>query len=113
MSWYRIVLTLFLIFSIGTTASYAKQLMKISEDELIIRGILYDEYKAYENSYQVYKKLYDDTGSEIYLFKEASSALMSGTHILESITRLKLFDEKNPNRIEVRRLLIPLQNNFQ
>jgi tetratricopeptide (TPR) repeat protein len=82
--------------------------MKISEDELIVRGILYDEYRAYENSYQVYKKLYDDTGAEIYLFKEASSALMSGTHILESITRLKLWDEKNPNRIEVRRLLIPL-----
>ncbi|MGB5505120.1 MAG: hypothetical protein WBM70_00380 [Sulfurovum sp.] len=82
--------------------------MKISEDELIIRGILYDEYRAYENSYTVYKKLYDDTGAEIYLFKEATSALMSRTHILESITRLKLWDKKNPNRIEVRRLLIPL-----
>ncbi len=33
---------------------------------------------------------------------------MSRTHILESITRLKLWDKKNPNRIEVRRLLIPL-----
>ena len=108
MSWNRIALTLFLVFSLGTSVSYAKELMKVSEDELIIRGILYDEYKAYENSYQVYKKLYDDTGAEIYLFKEATSALMSRTHILESITRLKLWDEKNPNRIEVRRLLIPL-----
>ena len=108
MSWNRIVLTLFLTFSLGTTAGTAKELMKISEDELIVRGILYDEYKAYENSYQVYRKLYDDTEAEIYLFKEASAALMSGTHILESITRLKTFDEKDPNRIEVRRLLIPL-----
>ncbi|MEN8726613.1 MAG: hypothetical protein ABF276_01490 [Sulfurovum sp.] len=82
--------------------------MKISEDELIMRGLLYDEYKAYENSYQVYKKLYDDTGAEIYLFKEATSALMSRNHILESITRLKTWDEVNPDRIEVRRLLIPL-----
>ncbi len=82
--------------------------MKISEDELIMRGLLYDEYKAYENSYQVYKKLYDDTGAEIYLFKEASSALMSRNHILESITRLKTWDKVNPDRIEVRRLLIPL-----
>ncbi len=88
--------------------SSAKELMKISEDELIMRGLLYDEYKAYENSYQVYKRLYDDTGAEIYLFKEATSALMSRNHILESITRLKTWDKVNPNRIEVRRLLIPL-----
>ena len=108
MSWNRIVLTLFIVFSFGTVASYAKELMKISEDELIIRALLYDEYKAYENSYQAYKKLYDDTGAEIYLFKEATSSLMSRTHILESITRLKIWDTKNPDRIEVRRLLIPL-----
>ena len=108
MSWNRIALTLFVVFSIGTNVGYAKQLMKISEDELIMRGILYDQYKAYENSYQVYRKLYDDTGAEIYLFKEASSALMSRNHILESITRLKIWDKKNPDRIEVRRLLIPL-----
>lgn len=108
MSWNRIVLTLFIVFSFGTAASYAKELMKVSEDELIMRGLLYDEYKAYENSYQVYKRLYDDTGAEIYLFKEATSALMSRNHILESITRLKTWDEVNPDRIEVRRLLIPL-----
>ncbi|MCO4845664.1 MAG: hypothetical protein KC427_06565 [Sulfurovum sp.] len=108
MSWNRVVLTLFIVFSFGTASSYAKELMKISEDELIIRGLLYDEYKAYESSYQVYKRLYDDTGAEIYLFKEATSALMSRNHILESITRLKTWDEVNPDRIEVRRLLIPL-----
>ncbi len=108
MSWYRIVFTLLIVFSFSTVFSSAKDIMKISEDELIMRGLLYDEYKAYENSYQVYKKLYDDTGAEIYLFKEATSALMSRNHILESITRLKTWDEVNPDRIEVRRLLIPL-----
>jgi len=108
MSWNRIVLTLFLAFSFATVAGYAKEFMKISEDELIVRGLLYDEYKAYENSYQVYKKLYDDTGAEIYLFKEATSALMGRNHIIESITRLKRWDKKHPDRIEVRRLLIPL-----
>ena len=108
MSWNRIVLTLFLAFSFATVTSYAKEFMKISEDELIVRGLLYDEYKAYENSYQVYKKLYDNTGAEIYLFKEATSALMGRNHIVESITRLKIWDKKHPDRIEVRRLLIPL-----
>jgi len=92
----------------STVAGSAKELMKISEDELIMRGLLYDDYKAYENSYQVYKRLYDATGAEIYLFKEATSALMSRNHILESITRLKKWDKVNPDRIEVRRLLIPL-----
>lgn len=108
MSWNRIALTLLLTLSFSTVAGYAKELMKISEDELIIRALLYDEYGAYENSYQMYKKLYDDTGAEVYLFKEATSALMSRNHIAESITRLKIWDKKHPNRVEVRRLLIPL-----
>jgi tetratricopeptide (TPR) repeat protein len=82
--------------------------MQISEDELIIRGLLYDQYQAYENSYEVYKKLFDDTGAEVYLFREATAALMSRNHISESITRLKLWDDKYPGKIEVRRLLIPL-----
>lgn len=108
MSWNRIVLTLLTAMTFGMTESYAKELMSINEDELIVRGILSDEYKAYESSYQIYKKLFDDTGEEVYLFKEATSALLSSTHILESITRLKEWDKQYPNKIEVRRLLIPL-----
>ncbi|HSR74629.1 MAG TPA: hypothetical protein VLL31_07270 [Sulfurovum sp.] len=113
MSWNRLAFTLLLVFGLGTAAGYTKEVMEISEDELIIRALLYDEYKAYEGSYQIYRKLYDDTGAEIYLFKEATSALMSRTHIAESITRLKLWDKKHPNRIEVRRLLIPLYLTIQ
>lgn len=108
MSWNRIVFTLLVTIGFTVTSSYAKELMTISEDELIVRGILADEYKAYESSYQIYKKLFDDTGTEIYLFKEVTSALLSRTHILESIGRLKEWDKKYPNRLEVRRLLIPL-----
>ena len=108
MSWNRIVLTLLVVFSFSTAITHAKELMTISEDELIMRGLLYDEYKAYENSYQVYKKLFDDTGAEVYLFKEATAALLSRNHIVESIVRLKTWDEANPNTIQVRRLLIPL-----
>jgi tetratricopeptide (TPR) repeat protein len=87
---------------------YANKPLTITEDELIIRGILYDEYKAYENSYQVYKKLFDETGTEVYLFKEATASLLSRKHIVESIDRLKIWDKKYPDKIEVRRLLIPL-----
>ncbi len=108
MSRNRIALTLLIAFSFATVASYAKEIMKTSEDELIIRGLLYEEYKAYENSYQVFRKLFDDTGAGVYLFKEATSALMSKNHIQESITRLKTWDKTHPDEIEVRRLLIPL-----
>ena len=87
---------------------YANKPLTITEDELIIRGILYDEYKAYENSYQVYKRLFDETGTEVYLFKEATASLLSRKHIVESIDRLKIWDEKYPDKIEIRRLLIPL-----
>ena len=87
---------------------HAKKIMGITEDELIVRAILYDEYKAYENSYQVYKKLFDETGAEIYLFREASASLLARKHIIESIDRLKEWDKSHPQNIEVRRLLIPL-----
>ena len=108
MSWNRIALTLCVVFGLHTVTSSAKEIMKISEDELIIRALLYDEYRAYENSYQVYKKLFDDTGAEVYLFREATAALMGRRHILESIARLKIWDKTHPQSIEVRRLLIPL-----
>ena len=108
MSWNRIALTLCVVFGLHTVTSSAKEIMKISEDELIIRALLYDEYRAYENSYQVYKKLFDDTGAEVYLFREATAALMGKRHILESIARLKTWDKTHPQSIEVRRLLIPL-----
>lgn len=108
MSWNRIISSLLIVVSLSTVSGVAKGLMTISEDELIVRGILSDEYKAYESSYQIYKKLFDDTGAEIYLFKEATSALLSRNHIIESIGRLKDWDKLYPNKIEVRRLLIPL-----
>ena len=108
MSWNRIVTTLFITLSLSISILSANKPLTITEDELIVRGILYEEYKAYENSYQVYKKLFDETGVEVYLFKEATSSLLGSKHILESIERLKTWDEKHPNKIEVRRLLIPL-----
>jgi len=94
--------------SLSLSALHAKNMMGITEDELIVRGILYDEYKAYENSYQVYKKLFDETGAEVYLFKEATSSLLARKYIVESIDRLKKWDVTHPDNIEVRRLLIPL-----
>ena len=108
MSWNRIVLTLLLTITLPLSILHAKNMMGITEDELIVRGILYDEYKSYENSYQVYKKLFDETGAEVYLFREASASLLARNHIIESIDRLKKWEAVHPHNIEVRRLLIPL-----
>lgn len=82
--------------------------MSVSEDELIMQGLLFEEYKAYENAYQVYKKLFDTTGEGIYLFREATSSLLGKKHIKESISRLKAWDKTHPNTLEAKRLLIPL-----
>jgi len=82
--------------------------MSVSEDELIMQGLLFEEYKAYENAYQVYRKLYDSTGEGTYLFREATSSLLGKKHIKESISRLKAWDKTHPNTLEAKRLLIPL-----
>lgn len=108
MSGYRIVFLFLLWLSFYNTILHAKNLMAVNEDELIMRGLLYDEYQAYESSYEVYKKLFDNTGEEIYLFREATAALMSRTHISESIVRLQTWDKAHPGKLEVKRLLIPL-----
>ena len=105
MSWYRIAITL---CAVAVPLLQAKVLVPISDDELIVRGLLYDQYKSYENSRQVYARLFNKTNAEVYLFKEAASSLMGNTHIIESIKRLKAWDTVHPDTLEVKRLLIPL-----
>lgn len=90
------------------SVAQAKEFMPISDDELIIRGLLYDEYRAYEDSRQVYAHLFDKSNAEVYLFKEAAASLMGRTHMSESIERLKAWDSLHPDNLEVKRLLIPL-----
>jgi len=108
VSWNRIILAFITGFILMTSVAQTKELRVLSEDSLIIQGLLFDEYKAYENSRRVFAKLYDDTGAKEYLFREMTSSLLSGKHIANSIKRLRLWDEKNPDTLEVKRLLIPL-----
>lgn len=108
MSRNRIIITAVISLLLLSGLLQAKELRVISEDEMIVQGLFFDEYKAYENSRQVFAKLYDDTGTKEYLFREMTSALMAGTHIKQSIDRLKAWDTKNPNTLEAKRLLIPL-----
>ncbi|SFV89874.1 FIG00545237: hypothetical protein [hydrothermal vent metagenome] len=102
------ILMLAAALSISSSTTAAKELQMISEDELIVRGLVYLEYRAYESSRQVFQKLFDMTGEKTYLFKEVTSSLLGRTHIPESIERLKRFDKEHPDMLEVKRLLIPL-----
>ena len=108
MSWNRIVLFYITVFFFHTGAVQAKELRVLSEDELIIQGLLYEEYRAFDRSRYVFGQLYDTTGAKVYLFKEMTASLFSKTNINESIKRLKIWDEKHPDTLEVKRLLIPL-----
>ena len=108
MSWYRIVLFFISVFFLYTGAVQAKEIRVLSEDELIVQGLLYEEYRAYNRSRAVFGRLYDTTGAKVYLFREVTASLFSKTNINESIKRLKSWDEKHPNTLEVKRLLIPL-----
>jgi len=108
VSRYRIIFAAVAAFFLCITSLQAKTLQMINEDELIVRGLLYAQYKAYEPSREVFAKLYDMTGEKEYLFREVTASLLGRTHIPESIVRLKAFDRKHPDMIEVKRLLIPL-----
>jgi len=108
VSWNRIVLSIITVFFFHMGAVQAKELRVLSEDELIIQGLLYEEYRAFDRSRYVFGQLYDTTGAKVYLFKEMTASLFSKTNIDESIKRLKIWDEKHPDTLEVKRLLIPL-----
>ncbi|WP_245609220.1 tetratricopeptide repeat protein [Sulfurovum lithotrophicum] len=85
-----------------------KELKVVSDDTLIIQGLLFEEYRAYDLSREVFKTLYDRTGEKAYLFREVASSLMGKIYIDESIKRLKRWDEAHPDTLEARRLFIPL-----
>ncbi len=108
MSWNRIILFFITVFFFCTGAVQAKELRMLSEDELIVQGLLYEEYRAFDRSRHVFGQLYDTTGAKVYLFREMTASLFSKTNIDESIKRLKTWDEKHPDTLEVKRLLIPL-----
>jgi len=108
VSWNRIIQSIVLSVVLLTSTIEAKKLNVVSDDTLIIQGLLFEEYKAYDLSREVFKTLYDRTGEEQYLFREVASSLMGKIYIDESIKRLKAWDEAHPDNLEVRRLLIPL-----
>lgn len=108
MPWYRIILIAMISSIMLNVSLQAKEQIEISEDELIMKGLWFDEQKAYNYSRVVYGKLFDITGEKEFLFREMRASLFSRTFINESIERLKEWDLKHPGTLEVRRLLIPL-----
>ncbi len=108
MSWNRIIIMVLAMVTFSVANTPTKHLRVLSQDELIIQGLLFEEYKAYEQSRQVFAKLFDETGEKAFLFREMTASLLGNTHVINSIERLKVWDKEHPNSIEVKRLLIPL-----
>jgi len=108
VSWNYIIRSIIVSVILLMGVVHAKELNVVSDDTLIIQGLLFEEYKAYDLSREVFKTLYDRTAEEEYLFHEVAASLMGKIYIDESIKRLKVWDKTHPDRLEVRRLLIPL-----
>ena len=86
----------------------AKGLLTTSSDSLIMQGLIYEEYSAYDEARMVYGRLFDETGEKDYLFREATVSILGNSGIERSIKRLKKWDNIHPHTLEVYRLLIPL-----
>ncbi|MCB4747022.1 MAG: hypothetical protein LGB54_00270 [Sulfurovum sp.] len=102
------ILVVLVTFVLTSNSIVAKEPPVINEDEMIVRGLFCIEYRAYEDSWKIFKNLYDTTGEGEYLFQEIISSLLGKIHITESIERLELFDRKHPNMLRVKRLLVSL-----
>ena len=89
-------------------SSLKAQKVTLNEDKLIVLGLLYDEYKSYEDSYQVYERLYKMTKEEAFLFRKVKASLFSQTHLLQSLNDIKKILVKKSKIIEARRLLVGL-----
>ena len=107
MPWYRIVLAAAVSVVLLQVSSQAKE-ETFSEDTLIIKALWFDDQNAYAYSRPIYGELFDKTGEEEFLFREMRSALLSRTFIDKSIERLERWDQKHPDTLEAKRLLIPL-----
>jgi tetratricopeptide (TPR) repeat protein len=80
----------------------------ISDDELIIRGIFYEQYGMYNYAQAIYDELYSRVPIQEYMFKKAKAAMLSGNGVSLSIKELEKWDKAHPTDDISKRLLIPL-----
>jgi tetratricopeptide (TPR) repeat protein len=78
-------------------------------DELIIRGIFYNNHQMYNYSRAIYDELYSRTKLDDFLFNKANASLLSGNDIDTSILELENHKSKSQQKdIISKRLLISL-----
>ena len=80
-----------------------------TEDDLIMQGLWHEEQGDLNGSYKVFSQLYDTTHAKVYLLKKIHSSLSMNRNINESKKELEALYAKNPNDIEVLRLLVALR----
>jgi len=95
------------VFVLGCSLLVAKE-PNISDDELIIRGIFYEQYGMYNYAQAIYDELYSREPIDAYLFKKAKASMLSGNGVSQSISELEQWESKHPKELTAKRLLVPL-----
>jgi len=95
---------LFIVFSLNLNAKD----MKISTDELIVRGLFYEKYEMYDYEYYMFDELYRRYKIKPFLLKVALSSMISGQNVSKTISYLEEANRQNPKNIEYKRFLISM-----
>jgi len=80
----------------------------ISQDELIIRGIFYEEHYMYNSAYAIYDELYTQDKIDAFLFKMAKASMLSGNHVKSTIKLLEQWEKKHKGKLKAKRFLVSL-----
>lgn len=83
----------------------------VSEDEWIVMALWLEEQEQFEQSGEIYSRLYDQTGKKEYLFKQVSNSIYSKTRVSESLTKIKEWTRRYPDDLAGRRMLMALYIN--
>ncbi|HHO41883.1 MAG TPA: hypothetical protein ENN12_00815, partial [Epsilonproteobacteria bacterium] len=104
----RIVMVVFLLVTMSYGRfSWAKP-KEPTHDELIMRALWHEERLEHQESYEIFKKLYRQTGAKAYLFRKIELALVLEKHLAQAIEELHRWNKQNPSDLEGIRLLLSL-----
>jgi len=88
VSWYYIVLFL-LLFGQESSALSQTQKPDMSESMQVMRGVLYENAKAYTRAYEQFLQLYEKSYNEVYLHRAGVMLLKSGKDFHPFLARIR------------------------
>ncbi len=110
-SYYKIIITFFIIFSFTSCSSFQKtinnniyQAKFSNENKLIMFALDYEGNKNYKEAKQIYKNLFDNTSNSEYLLKYLKMSL--NMKQFDDIVKISVKYLKNNNNIRVLKIYI-------